>query len=162
MTGIHELILNVKKFCRRRLALERFKDFFVKKSNICGLQLIYLKSWNIWLINHNLHVKHRGDFGTFCLSFTSRFAWAKPKPKLPHLFLPNPGVRRSLLQSFWKVGHKLWFINHNLWYFLCKFRTLRGAGEEPLAKKFCRFVMIWCRLVYVYRLVYHSGETPIN
>ena len=145
-------------------ALERLKDFFVKKSNICGFLTtiyIYLKLWDMCFINHNLHVKRRGDFGTFCLSFTSRFAWAKPKPKLPHLFLPNPGVRRSLLQSFWKVGH-MWFINHNLWYFLCKFRTLRGAGEEPPAKNFCRFVMIWCRLVYVSRLVYHSGSESIN
>ena len=34
------------------------------------------------------------------LSFSSPFGRAKPKPKMPHLFLPKPPVVRELLQEF--------------------------------------------------------------
>ena len=74
--------------------------------------------WFMRFINHNLHVKRRGDFGTFC-SFSSRFARAKPKlravnlsfarakpkPKVPHLFLPKSGVRPVAYLGWGHGGH---------------------------------------------------------
>ena len=54
-------------------------------------------SWFMCFINRNLDIKRLGDF---VISFSSRFVRAKPKPKVPHLFLPKPGVSRVLLQSF--------------------------------------------------------------
>ena len=52
---------------------------------------------NFWLVNYNLRVKHRGDFGTFCccLVLSSREEARAPKPKVPHLFLPKPGCSRA-------------------------------------------------------------------
>ena len=89
---------------------ERLKDFFVKKSNNCGLLTAidipdfmeyvaykqHTSSWFMWFINHNLHVKRLGDFGTFCLvlacgigtpDFIQKYQGRKGKGELGGLLL---------------------------------------------------------------------------
>ena len=80
--GLHAFIPNLQKIFeeanpRRRAALAH--RFFHKIYNIAGLLIIndildimgyvaykpHAFSWFMWFINHNLHIKRRGDFGTF-------------------------------------------------------------------------------------------------
>ena len=138
--ALHELISNCKKNFYRRIshALEHLEDFFLKKSNECGL-LTTKDNAHCSEFLYTLHVKRRGDFGTFCLVLAR--AWRDlnlSRRCLTCFCLCKPGVRRVLLQSFWKVIQKLWSINHNLWSILRKISAKlwgamgreRGAGGK--------------------------------
>ena len=123
----------------------RAPQFFRKKSNKCGFLTTiytYLKLWDMCFINHNLHVKRRGDFGTFCLVLPC----ASRELNLSRSCLTCFCLILVCAAHCYSIFEKqvTWFINHNLQIVVYKPQSLiffvqisnfEGSGRGTFGKK---------------------------